>query len=255
MCWKLVDDNSGEIICRSTIRLAIEPGTANLQVDPIGPIPYPIADPIENTNTSTILDDFMQLANFETSLSPSSPIDTIPESTKSKLWQDVERGIIPGEHHEDLQLRHFHSSQPTVKARQHQYPTRSKSTRSVNTVETTNHGEPVQNDNTADDGEPTKFIYIRDKGEKPIPVWKQYEFILRDEPGKPRLDDEGKPIVVIGMSPEDLVQRVFLNKPDERGDIKRARIIELINKFDDDLEADPTRCKFKIAFENDDSGF
>ena len=38
------------------------------------------------------------------------------------------------------------------------------------------------------------------------------------------------------MPPEDLVQRVFLTKPDERGNMKRARIIELINKFDDDLE-------------------
>ena len=86
-------------------------------------------------------------------------------------------------------------------------------------------------------------------------MWKQYEFILRDELGEPRLDAEGNPIVVISMPPKDLVQRVFLTKPDERGDIKRARIIELFNKFDDNLEADPTRCKFKIAFEDDDSGF
>ena len=35
MCWKLVDDVSGEIVCRSTICSAIKPGTANLQVDPI----------------------------------------------------------------------------------------------------------------------------------------------------------------------------------------------------------------------------
>ena len=69
------------------------------------------------------------------------------------------------------------------------------------------------------------------------------------------MDAEGNPIVVIGMPPEDLVQRVFLTKPDERGNTKRARIIELINKFDDDLEVDPTRCQFKISFEDDDSGF
>ena len=36
--------------------------------------------------------------------------------------------------------------------------------------------------------------------------------------------------------------------------MKRARVIELINKFDDDLEHNPTRCQFKIAFEDDDSG-
>ena len=32
-------------------------------------------------------------------------------------------------------------------------------------------------------------------------------------------------------------------------------ILELINKFDDDLEVDPTRCQSKIAFEDDDNGF
>ena len=61
--------------------------------------------------------------------------------------------------------------------------------------------------------------------------------------------------MVIGMPSEDLVQRVFLTKPDERRNMKRARIVELINKFDDDLNVDPTRCQFKIAFENDDSDF
>ena len=83
----------------------------------------------------------MSLANFETPLSPSSPIDTIPDSTKSKLWQDVERGIIHGEHHEDSQHRHFHHSQPKVKARQHKYPTQSKSRRTANNVETTDDGK------------------------------------------------------------------------------------------------------------------
>ena len=37
--------------------------------------------------------------------------------------------------------------------------------------------------------------------------------------------------------------------------MKRARIVELINKFDDDLNIDPTRCQFKISFEDDDSSF
>ena len=35
----------------------------------------------------------------------------------------------------------------------------------------------------------------------------------------------------------------------------RSRIIELIDKFDDDLAADKTRYRFKIAFEDDNSGF
>ena len=48
---------------------------------------------------------------------------------------------------------------------------------------------------------------------------------------------------------------MFLTKPNKRGNMKRARVIELINKFDDDLELEPTKCQFKIAFEEDDSGF
>ena len=130
-----------------------------------------------------------------------------------------------------------------------------KSTRTANTVKINDNGEPDQNVDDDDVGEPTKFIYLRDDGEMPISVWKKYEFILCDKLREPRLDKEGKSIVVIGLLPEDLVQRVFLIKPNKRGDIKRARIIELINKFDDDLEADPTRHKLKIAFENDESGF
>ena len=62
-------------------------------------------------------------------------------------------------------------------------------------------------------------------------------------------------VVVVGLPLEDMVSRVFLTKPDERGNMKRARVIELINKFDDDLEVEPTRCEFNIAFEDNDSGF
>ena len=43
--------------------------------------------------------------------------------------------------------------------------------------------------------------------------------------------------------------RVFLTTPDERGNMKRARVVELINEFDDKLDKDPLLCKFKIAFE------
>ena len=43
--------------------------------------------------------------------------------------------------------------------------------------------------------------------------------------------------------------RVFLTKPDVRGNMDRARVVKLINKFDDKLDKDPLQCKFKIAFE------
>ena len=36
---------------------------------------------------------------------------------------------------------------------------------------------------------------------------------------------------------------------DERGNMFKARVVELINEFDDKLDRDPLRCKFKIKFE------
>ena len=44
MCWKLVDNNSGDVINQSNIRSAIEPGSANLQVDPLELLPNTVDD-------------------------------------------------------------------------------------------------------------------------------------------------------------------------------------------------------------------
>ena len=44
-----------------------------------------------------------------------------------------------------------------------------------------------------------------------------YEVILRDEHGEPRLDEEGNPITVICRPPSNLLGRVFLTKPDHCG--------------------------------------
>ena len=63
------------------------------------------------------------------------------------------------------------------------------------------------------------------------------------------MDHEGKEIVVIGPAPNDITGRVFLTKPDERGNMSRARVVKLINEFDDNLDKDPLRCEFKIEFE------
>ena len=84
MCWKLVDEVSAELICRSTIRSVIEPGTANLQVNPL--------EPLELTKTNGLLDNFISLADFDTSLMKFGAVDSIPASTKSKTWQDIKRG-------------------------------------------------------------------------------------------------------------------------------------------------------------------
>ena len=76
----------------------------------------------------------------------------------------------------------------------------------------------------------------------------KFEFVLRDKFGEPHLDYKGKEIFVIGLSPNEVEGRVFLTKPDERGNMKRARVVEMIDKFDDELDRDPSRCKFRVAF-------
>ena len=138
------------------------------------------------------------------------------------------------EHQEDIQQRHFHSSQPkSTKNKPHWYPTRSKTL--VDEAETT--------------PEEKEFVFLIDKGEKATHVFKQFEFILCNKFGEPRLDPERKEIVVIGPSPNDVVSRVFLTKLDERGNMKQSQVVELINKFDDDADRDPLRCKFRIKVE------
>ena len=52
MCYKLVDDESGKIICRSVIQSATEPGTADLRVDQTKPLPPDVMNSIET-------DDFL----------------------------------------------------------------------------------------------------------------------------------------------------------------------------------------------------
>ena len=54
---------------------------------------------------------------------------------------------------------------------------------------------------------------------------------------------------MIILSPNDIKGRVCLAKPDERGNMDRARVLEMINVFDDKFDKDPLRCKFKIEFE------
>ena len=102
MCYKLVDDESGKIICCSVIWSATEPGNANLRVDPIESLP---------SDADAILDEMMPTADFEIPLSYVDPVDSIPVSTKSNTWQTIEQDNQL-EHQEDVQQRYFHSSQP-----------------------------------------------------------------------------------------------------------------------------------------------
>jgi hypothetical protein len=61
--------------------------------------------------------------------------------------------------------------------------------------------------------------------------------IFLHDNGNPRLDSKGNPITVIAPPPSELQGRVFLTKPDEHRDIKRARVVEIMKWADaNDLE-------------------
>ena len=75
MCYKLVDDESGKIICRSVIWSATEPGTANLRVDPIEPLP---------SDADAIFDEMMSTADFKTPLSNVDQVDPSMTNTSHK---------------------------------------------------------------------------------------------------------------------------------------------------------------------------
>ena len=162
MCYKPVDDESGKIVCRSVIRSATEPGTANLRIDPIELLP---PDATSTTELNAMLDKMMTRADFETLLSNIDmidPINSIPASTKSKTWQEIEQDRHL-EHQEDIKQRYVYSYQPkSTENKQYRYLTRSKTP--TNEAKITPEGK--------------EFVFLRNKGEKISLVFKQFEFIL-----------------------------------------------------------------------------
>ena len=88
--------------------------------------------------------------------------------------------------------------------------------------------------------------FILEKMGKLLVKYENYEVILCDKLREPRLDPEGNLITAIRLPSEEMVSRVFLKKPDERDNMKRARVTELIGKFDNEFNRNPTCCKFKI---------
>ena len=85
MYHKLIDTNSGNLICSSDICSATKLRIANLFVDPIKISPK---DEIIDTGNDVIFDEFMSFTDFETPLSQldwQDPVDTVPVITKSKI--------------------------------------------------------------------------------------------------------------------------------------------------------------------------
>ena len=75
---------------------------------------------------------------------------------------------------------------------------------------------------------------------------------LLDENGEARLDDEGLPLRVMTLHPDVLQGRAFLTSPDNGEEVKRASIIEALDKCEAERFKDPALVKFKVKFDRSD---
>jgi hypothetical protein len=100
--------------------------------------------------------------------------------------------------------------------------------------------------------QPDSFVYLRDNEENENPIWKEFEVNLQDGNGNVKLGPDGKPMIAIAPPPSDLCGRAFLTKPDERGEVERARVVELIKDFEGNVAKNKDQIKFKLKYDHND---
>ena len=61
---------------------------------------------------------------------------------------------------------------------------------------------------------------------------------------------DGKPMIAIAPPASDLCGRVFLTKPNERGEVKRERVVELIKDFEGKVSKYEDLIKFKLKYDH-----
>jgi hypothetical protein len=59
-------------------------------------------------------------------------------------------------------------------------------------------------------------------------------------------------MIVISPPPSDLIGHVFLTKPDKRGEVNRARVVELIKDFEGKVAKNKDLIKFKLKYDHND---
>ena len=90
-------------------------------------------------------------------------------------------------------------------------------------------------------------------------IWKEYEIPLLDNEGNQRFDEKGEPMTVVAFDPTNMQGRTFLTRPNEDKEIRCARIVEMIDKFDENLKQNPERhdfinkLKYKVVYESPDT--
>ena len=312
MTYKIITDDTGEEVCRSAIRSALDPTMKNLREDPIEIQSVPIsvediispADAIYNQIKSDSMNDLQtghfskpvtettddnQRSHFHQKSSPtSSPMHKVtPHVHAPKLLSTNKKQ----RHVRAPKLRDLHPKDPTTVP--HRYPIRNnrtvKSGQTLTFSDDTNLEDvlPTASDDDDDnigsnvvdnfapptdptapstelqqqflrtrdthiDDQPDSFVYLRDNGENENPIWKEFEVTLKDGNGNVKLGPDGKPMIAIAPPASDLCGRVFLTKPNERGEVNRARVVELIKDFEGKISKDKDLIKFKLKYDHSD---
>jgi hypothetical protein len=301
MTYKIITDDTGEEVCRSAIRLALDPTMKNLREDPIETVKdlislEDILSPAEAISTkiksnamkdvqglyfrkpSTETMEDEQVSHFKQTSSP-TPQTTAPKWSSTNKKQCHER--VP-------KLQDLHPKDPTKVL--HRYPKRGNCTvksgqtltsSSDETHDVANNLAPEDADNEDDNelivpptdptapsaefqqqllktrdthiaNQPDSFVYLRDNGENKNPIWKEFEATLQDGNGNVKMGPDGKPMIAIAPPPSDLCGCIFITKPDERGEVKRARVVELIKDFEGNVPENKDLIKFKLKYDHND---
>ena len=220
LCYKIYDQASGKMIERSAVRSALTPELRNLSEDPILVTEVPPSASSDRLDSPPMA---VSSKNGELSLS-SKPF---PAGTKvTKLADGV---AVPGV------IENFDSDSQLYLLIYSDGSTESLSHWRIDKECSPSICDVLCRAKT--DGEMAQRASCLDAFEK-------CRVVLRDANGKPRVDENGEPITVIGQHPDDLESKTFLTHPDKHGKIRRARIGKALNKHEAERLKDPTLIKY-----------
>ena len=233
MTFIIITDDTNTKIERSVVRSALQKETANLREEPLSDEAV-ITSILKQKPHPDVVDQGVPSHRYPTRSRNTPDTDensTVPLPGRGKGHRYELRSM-----NANLENQSFHFGIPSVTVQDlgplHEFAINDdvpihlqKDTH----VFLKNYGE-CGNQKT-EDGEPSI-----NQTDDSIDTLEDYEVILKDEHGEPRVDEEGNPIKVICRPPSDLLGRVFLTKPDQRGNRQRARIVDVIKDFEDEVD-------------------
>ena len=192
MTFKILLDDSNEIIFRSIVCSALDPKLINLCVKP-------------DAGTDDIASSIKKEVN------PDADTYDIPPPIKKEALHPVET-----------------QRQTRSQTRMHEQLLCDVPPTNAPDIPSSSPPNPDfgSNDPTPDDDStvPDTFVFMKRDGEKSTkpPIWKLFKVPLLDKNGEQCYNDNGNPITIIAHNPKSLHSTVFLTNPDKHGEIKQA---------------------------------